>query len=572
MTFFEAFKSEVCPPSLGGAKTSTNTTRQLTGGKEVEAAFPEALKGPVLRRVQFQTTSRLDNMVDTLFQEFKNDFYPGEEVTVAGDGGERVHGLVRDKTSVGPRILPDGTPCPPMSRYLVSLKGGKSEIYVKDEDVARDRGVFTKAMLRSFIKRTTIREAWNGAPWLVKHDYAAKYHIDTRIPPHLRYDTKREERRQLQAQKRQSQSQDLSSNGHNGVDSGPVRLPELKPAPKSHKGKQNLAIHDGKPPMGEQKAVPKEPTPPPPPPPPKYPIEDLDLPPQPSLPPRPALQFMCKDPPYDGHVDDWRTEKIEMSSVGPLLETWDTLNVYCEVFKLDSFTFDDYVEAMLVASEQVPVQLFDEIHCSVLKVLVDSEKDGGKVRITLPEIEEEEDSDEEEDEEEDDEGSREATPEPDPKPTGRATRSSLAKLEAERLAAAAKEEELQAELETRHRAEELLEDYSWIDHLRRRDFANGGWEMMVVGLLHQLSKDPRKEEQCEELLLQLVPPDVAPSVESVRQAYAELDFNYRVKVLQIICMLTMETKSVRGYMEECSETMTKYRKDKIEWQRRRKQA
>jgi hypothetical protein len=34
----------------------------------------------------------------------------------------------------------------------------------------------------------------------------------------------------------------------------------------------------------------------------------------------------------------------------------------------------------------------------------------------------------------------------------------------------------------------------------------------------------------------------------------------------------METKAVRGYMEDCSETMTKYRKDRVEWQRQRKQA
>lgn len=37
-------------------------------------------------------------------------------------------------------------------------------------------------------------------------------------------------------------------------------------------------------------------------------------------------------------------------------------------------------------------------------------------------------------------------------------------------------------------------------------------------------------------------------------------------------MLTMETKALRGYMEECATTMTVYRKEKIELQRNRKQA
>lgn len=545
MTFFQAQKSE------------------LHGGREVEKAFPEALKGPILRKVQFQIVSRLDHLVDTLFEEFKQDYYPGEEVTVTLDGGERANGLVRDKTSFGPRVLADGTKSRPTTRYQVNIKDSINEITVTDEHICRERGAFTKAMLRSFLKRTTHREAWNGAPWLVRHEYAGCYQIDTRVPPHLRWDTVKEERRQLQAQKRAQSSHE--TNGVASEKSSPSRLPELKPAPKASKGKlSNRSTPNAN----------KEPTPPPPPPPPKYPIDDLQLEPQGSV--RPPLRFMCRDPPVtvDEPNHELHSDQIDMESVGPLLETWDTLNVYCEIFKLDSFTFDDFIEAMFSASESMPVQLFDEIHCSVLKILVDSERDGGKVRVTLPEIEEE-DSDEENDEDEDE--VQVATPEPEPKPrsTGRATRSSLAKLEAERLAAevaAAEEEELRAELATKHRAEEALREYNWIEQLRNRNFAEGGWEMMIVGLLHQLSKNPRKEELCEELLLLLVPPNVEPSQETVRQAYSELDINYRVKILQMICMLTMETKAVRGYMEDCSETMTKYRKDKIDWQRQKKQA
>jgi hypothetical protein len=556
MTFFEAYKSEV--GCLVLVSKSRLIMLQLTGGREVEESFPEALKGPILRKVQFQTVSRLDSLVDILFDQFKQDYFPGEEVTVTLDDGERTTGLVRDKTAFGPRILPDGTKCRPTTRYLVDVKDNAAEINVTDEHIYRERGAFTKAMLRSFIKRTTFREAWNGAPWLVKGDYAAQYHIDSRIPPHLQWKNVREERKQVQAAKRAGHSHDMNGNGN-----GPMRLPELKPAPKGHKGKHGMQVHDHPPPKEET-------PPPPPPPPPKYPIDDLQLKHRPGA-VRPRLQFLCNDPPCQTEPENPNSSVIKMESVGPLLETWDTLNVYCEIFNLDSFTFDDFIEAMIIASDQLPVQLFDEIHCAVLKILVDSEQDGGKVRITLPELDEEDSEDEEEDEEEEEE----ATPEPEPKPTGRATRSSLAKLEAERLAAeaaAAEEEEAQAELETKHRAEELLAEYDWIDQLRKRSFADGGWQMIVVGLLHQLSKKPEKADICDDILLQLVSPGIEPSQDNVRQAYAELDINYRVKILQILCMLTMETKSVRGYLEECAETMTKYRKDKIEWQRQKKVA
>jgi hypothetical protein len=568
----------------------------------VEQAFPEALKGPILRRVQFSTVSRIDTLVDQIYDEFKNDYYPGEAVTVHILGGEKSHGIVRDKTRFGAKVLPDGSVAPPFSRYFVSLddRAGQ-EVMVDDSNMFRDRKVFTKAVLRSFIKKTVTREAWNGAPWLVKHDVAGKYHIDTRIPPHLLYDNKLLERKQLQQQKKASQF-DHGMVSPGSVSPSDFRLPELKPAPKSHKSKAQQALqaqqqaikgkhstfggHEpgqfvhlplpGNPfqfPMSLRGQAPPpvamQPEPTPPPPPPKYPIEDLQVEPRGLV--RPQLKFMCKDPPVEiapgAEAPD--SENILMRSTLPLLETWDTLNVYCEIFKLDSFTWDDYLQAMVVHSEETPVQLFEEIHCAVLKILVSSEAEGGKVQIQLPELEEEEDDEEEQQEE-----STEPTPEPDPQPSGRATRSSMAKMEAERLAAeaAAAEKEMQkAEDAPKHRAEDVLHDFDWIEQLKKREFQDGGWELIMVGLLHQLSKNERLKASCEEVLQQLVPTDIEPSRETVRQRYATLDVNIRVQALQIICMLTTETKAIRGYMEDCSETMTAYRKEKIEWQRKRKQ-
>ncbi len=614
MTFFDALKSEVSKHSpIGFSPLALTCAPQLAGAEEVEQAFPEALKGPILRRVQFQTVSRIDHLVDMIYDEFKSDFYPGEAVTVQttngsslnGMVGERLHGVVRDKTCYPSKVLPDGTSSEPFCRYIVSLdEQPDSEAIVDDEHIYRDRRMFNKSVLRSFVKKTVTREAWNGAPWLVKHDVAEQYHIDTRVPPHLRYHHKLLERKHMQAQKRMQQPLEM-----NGVDNpfqaqGPVRLPELKPAPKSHKAKnQPQQPQQGQVPGGRGKqyanheaaqlvhlslsgqpfqapasfrgyggtvvTVRVSPEPAPPPPPPKYPIEDLQVESQGYV--RPTLKFMCRDPPVEMDEKSPASEKILMKSVGPLLETWDTLNVYCEIFKLDSFTFDDFVEAMFAASEDAKIQLFDEIHCAVLKILVKSEAEGGNIEIQLPVLEDEEDGEEDEEEDEED---PEPDPEPEPKPAGRATRSSMAKMEAERLAAeaAAVEKETQQEPTIAHRADDVLKDFDWIAQLRKRAFKNGGWELIMVGLLHRLAKKDRYKASCDELLAQLAPPDVEATQETVRQHYALLDINYRVQALQIICMLTAETKSIRGYMEDCSEQMTAYRKEKIEWQRQRKQA
>ncbi|KAH6664880.1 ATP-utilizing chromatin assembly and remodelling N-terminal-domain-containing protein [Halenospora varia] len=571
LTFFDALKSE------------------LAGAQEVEEAFPEALKGPILRRVQFQTISRIDTLVDLIYEEFRADYYPGEAVTVHVVTGERLTGTVRDKTRFGSKQLPDGTVSPAFSRYFVSLDNRPTEEAVVDDlHITRDRKIFTKQVLRSFIKKTVTREAWTGAPWLVRPEIADRYHIDNRVPPHLRYESKAAERKQNQAQKKISPDYDGMVGSFQG--NGQARLPELKPAPKSHKSKAHqsqLAKTQGPPPQtgppfpqnfhpanftfAPLQSLPPQP---PPPPPVKYPIEDLQVAQRYDGPVRPPLKYFSQDTP----IDDGKAKKegngIRMESVGPLLESWDTLNVYCEIFNLDSFTFDDFVEAMQFTSEDVDCELFVETHCAALKMLVNSEADGGKVNVQLPEIEE--DSEDEEGDEES--AAPSPTPEPDPKPKGRATRSSLAKAEAEaaRLAELEAEnpevkEEESAEGKITNRAAEMQVDIGWIDRLRKRDFKNGGWQIIIVGLLHQLSKGTKAMGRYDELLDLLAPLNMDPTPETARLQYAKLDVNLRIKILQQLCVLTAETKAVRNYMEECSETMTGYRKEKIVFQRDRKQ-
>ena len=118
----------------------------------------------------------------------------------------------------------------------------------------------------------------------------------------------------------------------------------------------------------------------------------------------------------------------------------------------------------------------------------------------------------------------------------------------------------------------MFGDYGWIDRLRRRDFKNGGWELIIVGLLHRLSVRPRLQKACDEILAQLVPLDAEPVQETVRLQYSTLDINVRAQALQIICMLSLETKAIKNYLEECSNQMTEFRKEKIERQRARKAA
>ncbi len=180
---------------------------EKAGSREVDQAFPDALKGPVLRRVQFSTTSRIDNLVDEVFDDFKADFYVGEVVTVVLEDGQRLNGRVRDKAKFPGILAEDGSiERRGFSRYFVRLiERPDEEALVDGEHIVRDRKIFTKQMLRSFIKNCVTREAWTGAPWLVKPELAVHFRIDTNIPPHLQYGYKVAERKAQRKAEQQEQ-------------------------------------------------------------------------------------------------------------------------------------------------------------------------------------------------------------------------------------------------------------------------------------------------------------------------------------------------------------------------------
>ncbi|KAL8999079.1 MAG: hypothetical protein Q9169_001967 [Polycauliona sp. 2 TL-2023] len=575
LTFFDAFQSE---SDASGA---------------VEDAFPDALKEPILRKVQFSTVSRLDHLVDHIYEDFKKDYYPKESIVVTFDDGSRSSGILREKTKLPELLRPDGSIERTASiRYRVCLNNpSDKEIVVESKDLVRERKTFTKQRLRSFLKKTVEHESWIGAPWCVKPEIANAYSIDCNVPTHLTYE------HQMAQRKANSM---LKKNDFDGqLLNFSTGLPQLKPKGQKHKrGSQDAtrlneeyqraqAANPGfsKIPTQQQVeqfligpngingfshiAVKSQPKQPPPPPPLKYPIEDLELPPIRNKAPRPALKFLSIDPAYPHFRVERSSTKVLMHSVGPLLETWDTLNVYCEVFQLDSFTFDDYVEALQLTHDIYKCRLISEIHCAVLKKLVNDVYDkNGQVQIALPEANS---SKSEESSVADASSLPSPTPEPEVRSSRRTTRSSLAKSEAVDL-----EAEIPSSVEAKvHCAAEMEHStraYDWKTRLRKRDFGQGSWVYIIVGLLYQLSNDPRRKKTCDAILSKLAPPDQEGSIQTAISQYPLIDVNTRVKILGILCMLSLETKAIRMYMEECNNNMTDFRKERIDMQRKRRAA
>src|SRR5437773_12540324 len=87
----------------------------------------------------------------------------------------------------------------------------------------------------------------------------------------------------------------------------------------------------------------------------KYPIDDLDD----------RLAFDAASRPRlkeETAIDNECLEEV--------MSTWTFLNVFGESMQLDTFTLDDYIDALRYRETDFPCDLIDEIHCALLKALV----------------------------------------------------------------------------------------------------------------------------------------------------------------------------------------------------------
>jgi hypothetical protein len=541
------------------------------------------------------------------------------------DSGEKLESTIREKISFPARKRPDGSiETPAMSKYIVALDVDPStrrdlEALVDSQSLYRDRRVFSKVLLRQFLKNSLTKESWHGAPWIVKEKLAKEFNLPTEVPAHLQHEARIEYNKQLKqqaAEKKLSEQENTTfmnyygsknnrplevrpqkgqqKGAHRfiqqdlsrfGVTIGTVPNLQLQNMPQNMhqmqfnaQGQLQVMQHQFGPPTravpthnfhsaqfqpisnmpfanGQQQMIPVVQAPPPI----KFPTEDLDVPPRKDAARRPSIKFFSDETPTGENQEDSLNKGIKLSSVGPLLETWNTLNVLAEVFILDSFTVDDLAEAMRFSHQDIVCELLEEVHCAILKQIVD---DKGSLLSNMPEFEgSESDSSEASSEQQ-----SEASPTPEPSPPRRATRSSLRKSDVEAI----KERTPTPEPQQTHRAAEMLAERPWIQRLKDRDFKDGGWQTILVGIIHQLSLKESAKEKCDKILAVLAPMDQDATDEVARFQYNVLEPNLRIQALEMITMLAVRTEAVRNHLEKMSASMTELRKKKISQQRLRK--
>lgn len=395
LTFFEALKSE--------------SVEIL----EVEKNFPESLKEHILRFLQFNQISRLDQLVDKVYSNFKNDYFPGETIFIKGvthlnQNGEveninesiKQRGIIREKVQYGQSN--DVT-----TKYLVVRLNDQSQSIVTNDQIARDRNHFTKWLIKTFIKLSVCRSHKVGAPWVVKEKYCRKYRIPKKYPDNLiQYMDSTPTGETLYEPIKKSHAK--ASTPTISSRPSPISIsPKKQPIPSSDlsvlvdlgtktKDKKKYptyylpeAIY-----QQNQNAIEKsslfaiQPNK-------KNIVDDLKIRfdvqnPKPTI---HTLMYPKNSQSLNRHIikelaeneDDYPNLKddtkylrlLEFQSVQQALQCWAFLNIYHTSLNIDTFTFDDFIYSMGWNFNQYDkygrCELLDEIWCAVLCAILSSE-------------------------------------------------------------------------------------------------------------------------------------------------------------------------------------------------------
>lgn len=674
LTFFEAYESE---------------NKEI---KDVERNFPEALREHILRFLQFNRISRLDQLVDKVYLVFKNEYFPGEEVFVkvltgkpenpeTGEGpsvsSRKQRGAIREKVQYA---NPDDT------KYLVSIMTDGSQIIATNNQISRDRNHFTKWLIKTFVKLSVTRSHKVGAPWVVKHKYAKKYRIPHEYPEDLKTFASttpsgeilyEEDLSKLKSPTPQVTPEAASSKSKKVTKNKSLKKKATLNAAKGMDNIELITVDDIKEPKQLVKDGPRRRFAP-------YHIpplvrKELDDHDQPSLSSiQPSKKTMVSDlqlsfdiqnpkpipselllpenavdlqkeasenlserlKEIEKEVEDQMDTKDkspeqlhaeqsvasikkELASfstsnlryVQEALECWAFLNIYHLVFNLDTFTFDDFLCALSWNSKQLEehgrCELLDEIWCAVLSGFMSNQIPTGKdanrddsdysnlygLQVSLPpktsllqpqakkgEIDNEDDEargsdsedggktlQSEDDASENDLGSESPKVKTKSQKQNGSTKKTEGDDEVESNAGKEKDEgeESEEEEEPKDHLAHQVKNYrstKWHDRLRKRNFKDGNWQVILLGVLSMVDYLPAYQDTINAVYRALAPIHIQPANAStvLNQFYSSMGLDLRIKTLHILTALLINGTLVRSYIDDCLDQSTSLRRNRLD--------
>lgn len=280
------------------------------------------------------------------------------------------------------------------------------------------------------------------------------------------------------------------------------------------------------------------------------------------------------------------------------LETWLFLNMYNDPLILDTFTFDDYLDVLHYDDPEIECPLLNEIFCSLLSTFVGTESTDLLVQFPDPLIDVY-DGDEDEEysgdalptddenmadsnetlKEEDESSSTKDLPKNDIKLENGDSEEKDIKEEDneddgdnERLQDDKQDEDEeddeqpQSDESVTNRAEAFsrFKSTPWDERLRRRMFKDGGWQVILIGLLYNLDYVPEWKANIQSILDVIAPLDKAVTLNTALTGFMNLSSELRLKAIQILCDMLHSSTMVRNFIDKSLDESTRIRRERLE--------
>ncbi|TIA97775.1 hypothetical protein E3P94_02749 [Wallemia ichthyophaga] len=380
---------------------------ELSEAKKMEARFQPAIRGPILRSAAFQVMGRLDSLVDHIFERFKNRFWPGESLFVDLQGQkyfarvinvyppkEIVHYIQQHREPDAKRVKTDPTDDsireasglktselhrmgvdleipqaeadaadPPLSYYYTVQLAGKDDKFsgsymeLKAASLSRDRLMFSKSILRRYLRDTLYRSTAVGAPWRVKPEIARTFNIPEEVTLEAKHKSDVDRKFKLEEMKKLLEGKPREPIIEQPQLPAPDLKPRAKPRTKAVKKEYGI-LPDVKTVVAAVRDKEKKKST-------KYPCEDLDI----ILTTR-EINARSKE---NSLVRPTPTIPISAShsTFDKLLQVWSFLNIFEIPLHLSIFTLDDLTNVLqLTTTEQGVPELLTEIHVCLVNMLI----------------------------------------------------------------------------------------------------------------------------------------------------------------------------------------------------------
>lgn len=503
----------------------------------IQRRFPDPLKMPVLRAVQFQITGRLDNLVEQLSERLRDRFFAGEQLIAEVDG-ERLHGVVRAAAApsataeaphgaheLGMQLTlshADAAAADPPGGYVYSLHTPGRSLELRADALSRDRLVFSKSVLRKFLRESVVRDAHVGSPWTVRETLAKRYGLPSEPSGELarRIESSRDAR---QAKRRK-------------VRGGCAELTQTEEG----------AVHRGR--TGDGAPATARPAP-------RYPLDDMLL--EPATPEELAAAAPGELPrraqrPAAGDVG------LPVDVFEPYLMAYYFFLSVGRALGISPIALDDFDAALRHPVADPPCTLLSEMHAVLLLAIA---QDNAYSRDLAPAAVERRGAESH---------VRGEWPEAQGASGVKGEAGAEATTEAHADAEPALETASDSDLSDTPSVLETAAEVGrgWERRELDAEECRDGWETVLVGCVAARAT-PEALPRMHEILAHLTSEDVGASP---AERYVHLPLGDKVHVLLFLCQLAVLTRAARAHYDECEAEMTELRKERAELARARKRA